>query len=136
MTNEFCRGNGEDYNAMNAIWKKVNECFRPYKSSLDARACTIIRQRIFIVLCREYLRIRSHPKRECDVSIESFLKFGTKQIEKVCKAKAENYKSFQQEIVTRINAKYDEKIREYKMSKLKNEDAAFRYEYVYAPGNN
>merc|ERR1712176_1616002 len=69
VSNAFHRGDGDDYNAMNAIWKKVNESFKPYKSKLNEREGMVVRQRIFIILCKEYLRIRSHPTREKDVSI-------------------------------------------------------------------
>merc|ERR1712228_295746 len=137
VSNTFLRGNGEDYKVMNAIWKKVNESFKPYKQKLNDRECMIIRQRIFIILCREYLRIRSHPKRERDVSIGEFLKFGSNHIEKLCKVKAENFKIFQKDIEKKINAKYDEKIREYKLNKMKSIDQAkgIRYQYVYEPPN-
>merc|ERR1712130_652643 len=102
------------YKVMNAIWKKVNESFKKYKNNMNDKQCMIIRQRIFIILCREYLRIRSHPKRERDISIEEFLKFGSAQIDKLCKAKSENYNLFQKDIKLKINAKYEEKIKQAK----------------------
>jgi len=112
----FLRGNGEDYRAMNAIWKKVHETFKSYKYLLAneyERGCMIIPQRIFVLLCREYLRIRAEPRRERDISIDEFLSLGDHFIHNLCRVKAQHFRQFQERKQRGIHQCYQQQMEQH-----------------------
>ena len=128
----FERGNDGDFKAMNAIWKRVDESLS--RCSLPAEnesVSAVIRQRLFLFLCSEYLRIRSHPQRVRDVDTAEFLKCGGVALDSLCKIKAAHSESFGEMMRRRIHEEYDRKIERVRAERGKL--TKNRYQYVYNP---
>merc|ERR1711879_462911 len=118
--------------AMNAIWKRVNESISRHSLSVKGGSA-VIRQRLFLLLCSEYLRIRSHPQRSRDVEIEQFLKCGSVVIDSLCRIKVVHFESFQETMKRRIHREYDQKIERLRADGVNSKNTKHRYQYVYNP---
>lgn len=130
VSSEFIRGNGEDYKAMNAIWGRVSESLSRFGMAKETGSA-VIRQRVFLLLCSEYLRIRSHSERTRDIEIDEFLQFGADAVDSLCKIKVSHFKAFGESMKCRIMTEYDEKMERVRADKVKL--TKNRYQYVYSP---
>merc|ERR1719295_296044 len=117
---------------MNAIWGRVNDSLSRFKfeKSMESGSA-VIRQRVFLLLCSEYLRIRSHPQRSRDVEIEQFLKFGSVVVDSLCKIKVSHFESYRETMKRRIHREYEQKIERVRADGVKQ--TKHRYQYVYNP---
>merc|ERR1712176_1156967 len=113
---------GDTATAMTAE-KAPTHCFE--------RGIAVDRQRVFLFLCSEYLRIRSHPQRARNVEIGCFLKCGGAALDSLCRIKVAQFHSFAEKSTRRIHEEFERKIESVRSGKGKM--TKNRYQYVYNP---
>lgn len=131
-TAKFERGNADDYKALNAIWKRVGESLSRSASShqIDDKSAAIIRQRLFVLLSSEYLRIRCLGN-GAPLDIDHFLRSGADALDRLCAAKTAHFDHFQHSMRSRIRCEFEREVAALRAQKLPKNTK--RYQYVYSP---
>jgi len=118
---------------MNDIWAVVKAA-EEQLSSVHTSVPPPIRQRVFVLLCREFLRVRSHPERRRQVEVDEFVQLAMPVACRVMAAQCKHLVAAQRSAMARVHAKYERKIKEYKAAKaLSLKKAKAKYRYVYKP---